>query len=149
PRTRDTVPNVGLVAQKAEEYGSHDESFEIAEEAVERVLDAGGNTLIGHAVEAGGICLRCQDKDAPVTGWVRLAVNRAKASGMPAVFWLDEQRAHDRELMQTVRRDLEKLDTQEVDIRILAPVEAALFTMRRMKEGLDTISVSGNVLRDY
>ena len=149
PKTMGTVPNVGLMAQKAEEYGSHDKTFEIAEDGIVRVLDASGKTLMEHAVEAGDIWRMCQTKDAPVKDWVHLAVSRAKASGMPAVFWLDEQRTHDRELIRKVRRELDQLDTTGVDLRILAPVEATMFTLKRMKAGQDTISVSGNVLRDY
>ena len=149
PTTMGTVPNVGLMAQKAEEYGSHDKTFEIASNGKVSVIDASGNTLLEHQVEAGDIWRMCQTKDAPVQDWVKLAVTRAKASETPAVFWLDEKRAHDAELIKKVNTYLKEYDTAGLDLRILAPNEATLFTCERLKEGKDTISVSGNVLRDY
>ena len=149
PATMGTVPNVGLMAQAAEEYGSHDKTFEIPADGEVQVVGADGKVLMRHAVEAGDIWRMCQTKDAPVQDWVKLAVSRARLSGMPAVFWLDEQRAHDRSLLEKVRPALDTLDTDGLDIRILAPVEAAKFTLARLKNGEDTISVTGNVLRDY
>lgn len=149
PRTMGTVPNVGLMAQKAEEYGSHDKTFEITEKGTVRVVDTNGTTLMEHAVEAGDIWRMCQVKDAPIQDWVKLAVVRARASKMPAVFWLDEARAHDAQIILKVNTYLADHDTTGLDIRILAPYEATLFTLKRMKAGEDTISVSGNVLRDY
>jgi isocitrate dehydrogenase len=150
PTTMGTVPNVGLMAQKAEEYGSHDKTFEIGATGTVRVIDLSNNkSLLEHTVEQGDIWRMCQTKDAPVKDWVHLAVSRARASGDPAVFWLDEQRAHDRELIKKVNQYLKDLDTAGLDLRILPPEEATLFTLKRMKEGKDTISVSGNVLRDY
>ncbi|WP_100612410.1 NADP-dependent isocitrate dehydrogenase [Confluentibacter lentus] len=149
PKTMGTVPNVGLMAQAAEEYGSHNKTFEIVSEGVIRVLDASRKTLLEHPVEAGDIWRMCQTKDAPVQDWVKLAVNRAKASETPAVFWLDENRAHDAELIKKVNTYLKDYDTTGLDLRILSPVDATLFTCKRLKEGKDTISVSGNVLRDY
>ncbi|NVN18481.1 NADP-dependent isocitrate dehydrogenase [Muricauda sp. HICW] len=149
PTTMGTVPNVGLMAQKAEEYGSHDKTFEIEKAGTVKVVNAAGVTLIEHAVEEGDIWRMCQVKDAPVQDWVKLAVSRASATGVPAVFWLDENRAHDAELIKKVNLYLKDHDTEELDIRILSPIEATKFTLKRMKEGKDTISVSGNVLRDY
>lgn len=150
PRTMGTVPNVGLMAQKAEEYGSHDKTFEIEGQGTVRVIDIpSGNTLMEHAVEAGDIWRMCQVKDAPVQDWVKLAVSRARASNTPAVFWLDQNRAHDAELIKKVNAYLPQHDTSGLDITILSPLEATHFTLKRIKEGLDTISVSGNVLRDY
>lgn len=150
PRTMGTVPNVGLMAQKAEEYGSHDKTFEIAQKGTVQVTDkATGRVLLEHNVEEGDIWRMCQVKDAPVKDWVKLAVSRAKATQTPAVFWLDEERAHDAELIKKVNTYLKNHDTEGLDIRILAPIEATKFTLKRMKEGKDTISVSGNVLRDY
>lgn len=150
PRTMGTVPNVGLMAQKAEEYGSHDKTFEIPEAGeVQVVRKEDGEVLMSHKVEAGDIWRMCQTKDAPVRDWVRLAVSRAKASGIPAVFWLDEKRAHDRELISKVKQNLNELDTKGLDLRILDPVQATRFTLDRIRKGEDTISVSGNVLRDY
>tara|TARA_B100000949_G_scaffold235383_1_gene258236 strand:- start:2707 stop:4926 length:2220 start_codon:yes stop_codon:yes gene_type:complete len=149
PTTMGTVPNVGLMAQKAEEYGSHDKTFEIEKAGTVKVVNAAGVTLIEHAVEEGDIWRMCQVKDAPVQDWVKLAVSRARATGVPAVFWLDENRAHDAELIKKVNLYLKDHDTEELDIRILSPIEATKFTLKRMKEGKDTISVSGNVLRDY
>lgn len=149
PTTMGTVPNVGLMAQKAEEYGSHDKTFEIPTAGIVKVIDQEGNTLLEHQVEAGDIWRMCQTKDAPVQDWVKLAVNRAKSSGMPAVFWLDKNRSHDREIIKKVEKYLADLDTSNIDLQILAPVEATAFTLQRVKEGKDTISVTGNVLRDY
>nr|WP_292960627.1 NADP-dependent isocitrate dehydrogenase [Muricauda sp. UBA7809] len=150
PKTMGTVPNVGLMAQKAEEYGSHDKTFEIEKAGTVKVVDASsGETLIEHPVEAGDIWRMCQVKDAPVQDWVKLAVSRARATNTPAVFWLDEERAHDVELIKKVKLYLKDHDTDGLDIRILSPTEATKFTLKRMKEGKDTISVSGNVLRDY
>ncbi len=149
PTTMGTVPNVGLMAQKAEEYGSHDKTFEIEKAGTVKVVNAAGVTLIEHAVEEGDIWRMCQVKDAPVQDWVKLAVSRARATGTPAVFWLDKERAHDAELIKKVTLYLTDHDTDGLDIRILSPVEATKFTLKRMKEGKDTISVSGNVLRDY
>ncbi|MDF0716214.1 NADP-dependent isocitrate dehydrogenase [Muricauda sp. 334s03] len=149
PKTMGTVPNVGLMAQKAEEYGSHDKTFEIEKAGSVRVVNAAGETLIEHAVEEGDIWRMCQVKDAPVQDWVKLAVSRARATDTPAIFWLDENRAHDTELIKKVTLYLKDHDTEGLDIRILSPIEATKFTLKRMKEGKDTISVSGNVLRDY
>ena len=149
PTTMGTVPNVGLMAQKAEEYGSHDKTFEIAADGKVEVMDDKGRVLTSHAVEAGDIWRACQAKDAPIKDWVQLAVNRARLSGMPAIFWLDEQRPHDRELIKKVKQYLAEADTQGLDIQILPPEEACLVSLKRMKEGKDTISVTGNVLRDY
>ncbi|MBW8241202.1 NADP-dependent isocitrate dehydrogenase [Muricauda oceani] len=149
PTTMGTVPNVGLMAQKAEEYGSHDKTFEIEQAGTVKVVNKAGETLIEHAVEEGDIWRMCQVKDAPVQDWVKLAVSRARATGTPAVFWLDENRAHDAELIKKVNVYLKDHDTSGLDIRILSPIEATKFTLKRMKEGKDTISVSGNVLRDY
>lgn len=149
PTTMGTVPNVGLMAQKAEEYGSHDKTFEIPSNGTVSVIDADGNTLLKHTVEAGDIWRMCQVKDAPIQDWVKLAVTRAKASLTPAVFWLDQNRAHDAELIKKVNTYLKQYDTTGLDIRILSPIDATLFTCERLKNGKDTISVSGNVLRDY
>ena len=149
PTTMGTVPNVGLMAQKAEEYGSHDKTFEIVSKGTVKVIDAAGNTLLEHNVEEGDIWRMCQTKDAPIRDWVKLAVTRAKASQIPAVFWLDKNRAHDAELIKKVNTYLQDHDTSGLDLRILAPVDATLFTCERLKAGKDTISVSGNVLRDY
>jgi len=149
PTTMGTVPNVGLMAQKAEEYGSHDKTFEIASNGSVNVIDANGNIVLQHDVEAGDIWRMCQTKDAPVQDWVKLAVTRAKASHTPTVFWLDKTRAHDAELIKKVNTYLKEYDTTGLDLRILSPIEATYFTCERLKEGKDTISVSGNVLRDY
>lgn len=149
PTTMGTVPNVGLMAQKAEEYGSHDKTFHIQENGIVNVIDADGNTLLSHAVEAGDIWRMCQAKDAPIQDWVKLAVTRSRLSGMPAIFWLDENRAHDAELIKKVNHYLKDYDTSGLDIQILSPEKATLATLARVKAGLDTISVSGNVLRDY
>ena len=149
PKTMGTVPNVGLMAQAAEEYGSHNKTFEIAGEGVVRVTDKAGNVLLEHSVEPGDIWRACQTKDAPVQDWVKLAVNRARATGVPAIFWLDENRAHDAQIIAKVRKYLTLHDTAGLDIRIMAPADACLFSIERIAKGLDTISVTGNVLRDY
>ncbi|MCB1209883.1 MAG: NADP-dependent isocitrate dehydrogenase [Verrucomicrobiales bacterium] len=149
PRTMGTVPNVGLMAQAAEEYGSHNKTFEIPADGTVRVIDSSGNVLIEHSVAAGDIWRACQTKDAPVQDWVKLAVNRARATGSPAVFWLDDKRAHDAQIIAKVRKYLTIHDTTGLDIRILAPADACQFTMERIVKGEDTISVTGNVLRDY
>ncbi|WP_430467874.1 NADP-dependent isocitrate dehydrogenase [Winogradskyella ouciana] len=149
PTTMGTVPNVGLMAQKAEEYGSHDKTFEIASNGNVEMIDADGNVLTSHAVETGDIWRMCQVKDAPVQDWVKLAVTRARASKTPAVFWLDKNRAHDAELIKKVNQYLPNHDISNLDIRILSPIEATEFTLERVKAGKDTISVTGNVLRDY
>lgn len=149
PRTMGTVPNVGLMAQKAEEYGSHDKTFKCPENGTIRVVSESGNPLLEHQVEKGDIWRMCQVKDLPIQDWVKLAVTRAKATGMPAVFWLDKNRAHDAELIKKVKKYLPQHDTTGLDIQIMPPVEATHFTCQRLKEGKDTISVTGNVLRDY
>ena len=150
PTTMGTVPNVGLMAQKAEEYGSHDKTFEIGAAGTVKVVDINsGKVLEEHAVEEGDIWRMCQVKDAPIQDWIKLAVSRARATNDPAVFWLDENRAHDAELIKKVNTYLPNHDTTGLDIRILSPKKATEFTLARMKEGKDTISVSGNVLRDY
>ena len=149
PTTMGTVPNVGLMAQKAEEYGSHDKTFEITTAGKVIVLDVNGETIIEHSVEEGDIWRMCQTKDLPIQDWVKLAVTRAKVSNTPAVFWLDENRAHDLEIIKKVNLYLLNHDTTGLDIRILAPIDATNFTLKRIVKGEDTISVSGNVLRDY
>jgi isocitrate dehydrogenase len=149
PTTMGTVPNVGLMAQKAEEYGSHDKTFEIAADGKVQVIDVNETVLLEHAVETGDIWRMCQTKDLPIQDWVKLAVTRAKASQTPAVFWLDENRAHDLEIIKKVKLYLTDHTTSDLDIRILSPIEATEFTLERIIRGEDTISVSGNVLRDY
>jgi isocitrate dehydrogenase len=149
PRTMGTVPNVGLMAQAAEEYGSHDKTFEISAAGTVRVTDSSGAVLLEHPVEAGDIWRMCQTKDAAIQDWVKLAVTRARATGMPAVFWLDETRAHDAELVRKVRQYLPDYDMQGLEIEIMSPEKATRFTLNRLKAGQDTISVTGNVLRDY
>ena len=149
PTTMGSVPNVGLMAQKAEEYGSHDKTFQIATDGVVRVVDTNGTVLMEQAVEANDIFRMCQAKDAPIQDWVKLAVNRARLSNTPAIFWLDNNRAHDRELIVKVKRYLQDFDTTGLDIQILNPIEATNFTLERIIKGQDTISVTGNVLRDY
>jgi isocitrate dehydrogenase len=149
PRTMGSVSNVGLMAQKAEEYGSHDKTFQMKADGVVRVVDANGTVVMEQNVEANDIFRMCQTKDAPIQDWVKLAVNRARLTGLPTIFWLDNNRAHDRELIVKVQKYLKDFDTTGLDIQILNPVEATYFTMERMIKGLDTISVSGNVLRDY
>ncbi|MDJ0917185.1 MAG: NADP-dependent isocitrate dehydrogenase [Woeseiaceae bacterium] len=147
--TMGNVCNIGLMAQKAEEYGSHDKTFEIASDGIVRVKDASGQTLMEQTVNAGDIFRMCQTKDLPIRDWVKLAVNRARQTGSAAIFWLDENRAHDRELIALVRRYLDDHDTEGLDIRVLGPVEAMRQTLFRVREGHNTISVTGNVLRDY
>ena len=149
PKTMGSVPNVGLMAQKAEEYGSHDKTFQAAANGTIRVSDAAGNVFFEQTVEAGDIFRMCQTKDAPIQDWVKLAVNRARLSSTPAVFWLDENRAHDREIIKKVNKYLADFDTNGLDLRILSPIEATKFTLERIRKGEDTISVTGNVLRDY
>jgi isocitrate dehydrogenase len=149
PRTMGSIPNVGLMAQAAEEYGSHDKTFKAPGNGTIRVVDASGKTLLEHKVEEGDIWRMCQVKDAPIQDWVKLAVNRAKATGAPAIFWLNKDRAHDAEIIKKVNAYLPKHDTKGLDIRIMSPAEACRFSLERMKEGKDTISVTGNVLRDY
>ncbi|MFI8378106.1 NADP-dependent isocitrate dehydrogenase [Leeuwenhoekiella sp. NPDC079379] len=149
PKTMGTVPNIGLMAQKAEEYGSHDKTFEIPLDGNVQVINASGTVLLEHNVEAGDIWRMCQTKDAPIQDWVKLAVNRARATGTPTLFWLDENRAHDAELITKVNLYLKDHDTEGLDIQIMSPELATRFTLKRMKAGEDTISVTGNVLRDY
>ncbi|MFM0090934.1 NADP-dependent isocitrate dehydrogenase [Paraburkholderia sediminicola] len=149
PVTMGTVPNVGLMAQAAEEYGSHDKTFQIPANGVVRVTDTAGTVLIEQAVEAGDIWRMCQTKDAPVQDWVKLAVNRARATGTPAIFWLDAARAHDAQIIRKVEQYLKDHDTSGLDIRVMTPVEATKFSIERIRAGKDTISVTGNVLRDY
>ena len=149
PVTMGTTPNVGLMAQKAEEYGSHDKTFEIEAPGTVRVVDATGHTMLEHTVAVGDIWRACQVKDAPVQDWIKLAVTRARATGAPAVFWLDAERAHDAQLIAKVKQYLPDHDTEGLQIEILSPVEATRFTLDRVKAGLETISVTGNVLRDY
>lgn len=149
PATMGSVPNVGLMAQKAEEYGSHDKTFEVPTTGTVRVVDTAGNVVLEQTVAAGDIFRMCQTKDAPVQDWVKLAVTRARATGTPAVFWLDETRAHDAVLIGKVRQYLADHDTEGLDIRIMSPVEATAFSLERIRRGEDTISVTGNVLRDY
>jgi isocitrate dehydrogenase len=149
PATMGSVPNVGLMAQKAEEYGSHDKTFELATDGQVRVVTSGGDVLMSFEVEAGDIWRMCNVRDLPVQDWVKLAVSRARASGAPAVFWLDADRAHDAQLIDKVHRYLADHDTEGLDIRIMSPVEATRLSVERIRQGLDTISVTGNVLRDY
>ena len=149
PATMGTVPNVGLMAQKAEEYGSHDKTFEAPGDGTIRVVDASGNTIHEHDVEEGDIWRACQVKDAPIQDWVKLAVTRARATGAPAVFWLDKNRAHDAQLIDKVNRYLPNHNTEGLDIQILPVAEASKLSLERMRAGKDTISVTGNVLRDY
>jgi isocitrate dehydrogenase len=149
PTTMGSVPNVGLMAQAAEEYGSHDKTFEIETAGTVRVLDGSGEVLIEHDVEAGDIWRACQTKDIPVRDWVKLAVTRARATGTPAVFWLDESRPHDANLIAKVRSYLPEHDTDGLEIQILAPPLAIAYSLERIRKGQDTISVTGNVLRDY
>ncbi|MGI1987872.1 NADP-dependent isocitrate dehydrogenase [Shewanella glacialipiscicola] len=149
PKTMGSVPNVGLMAQKAEEYGSHDKTFEIPADGVVNVVDASGKVLMTHKVEAGDIWRMCQVKDAPIRDWVKLAVRRARLSNTPAVFWLDSKRAHDAQIIAKVQQYLPEHDTNGLDISIMSPEEATRFSLTRIKDGKDTISVTGNVLRDY
>jgi len=149
PSTMGTVPNVGLMAQKAEEYGSHDKTFEISGNGIVQIIDSNKNVLIEHQVEKGDIWRMCQVKDAPIQDWIKLAVNRVKATGTPAVFWLDKNRAHDAEIIKKVNNYLPNYDTSNLNIQILSPEDATQFSLERIKDGKDTISVTGNVLRDY
>jgi isocitrate dehydrogenase len=149
PRTMGTVPNVGLMAQKAEEYGSHDKTFEVPTDGCIRVVDGSGSVLLEHTVAQGDIWRACQVKDAPIRDWVKLAVSRARATDVPAIFWLNKARAHDAQLIAKVETYLNDHDTEGLDIRILSPEEATRVTLERAKNGEDTISVTGNVLRDY
>ena len=149
PSTMGNVSNVGLMAQKAEEYGSHDKTFKVPSDGTVKIIDAQGNTLMEHKVEKGDIYRGCQAKDIPIKDWVKLAVNRAKATGSPAVFWLDKNRAHDRQMIKKVETYLKDYDTTGLELHILSPVDAMKFTLPRVKEGKDTISVSGNAIRDY
>ena len=149
PRTMGSVPNVGLMAQKAEEYGSHDKTFQLNADGKVKVSDAAGNIFMEQDVQKGDIFRMCQVKDAPIQDWVKLAVNRAKLSDTPAIFWLDDQRAHDREMIKKVEKYLKDYDTTGLDIQILSVEDAMTLTLERIRKGLDTISVSGNVLRDY
>jgi isocitrate dehydrogenase len=149
PTTMGTVPNVGLMAQKAEEYGSHDKTFEIEADGVVRIVDGNGATLMEHSVEVGDIWRACQAKDLPIQDWVKLAVTRATAMKVPTIFWLDENRAHDREIIKKVKQYLPNHKTSGLDIQIMSPEKACEYTLARVKKGEDTISVSGNVLRDY
>lgn len=149
PTTMGTVPNVGLMAQKAEEYGSHDKTFELEANGAVRVVNEAGEVLLSHDVEKGDIWRMCQTKDLPIRDWVKLAVNRARASGMPAVFWLDPERGHDAQMIKKVQTYLKDHDTEGLDIRIMSPDQAIRWTMERLIRGRDTISVTGNVLRDY
>ena len=149
PKTMGSVPNVGLMAQAAEEYGSHNKTFEVTDDGTVRVVDADGSTLLEHQVESGDIWRACQTKDAPIRDWVKLAVRRARATGVPAIFWLDAKRAHDAQLIAKVQTYLKDHDTAGLDIQILPPAEACRFSVERLAKGQDTISVTGNVLRDY
>ncbi|MBV5278537.1 MAG: NADP-dependent isocitrate dehydrogenase, partial [Campylobacteraceae bacterium] len=149
PKTMGSVPNVGLMAQKAEEYGSHDKTFECANDGLVRVIDTAGKVLIEHEVEKGDIYRACQAKDAPICDWVKLAVNRARLSNTPAIFWLDPRRAHDNEMIKKVQKYLKDFDTSGLDISIMTPEEAINVSLKRIVQGKDTISVTGNVLRDY
>ena len=149
PKTMGSVPNVGLMAQAAEEYGSHNKTFEIPADGTVRVTDSAGTVLFEHTVEEGDIWRACQTKDAPVQDWVKLAVNRARASNTPAVFWLDQNRAHDAQIIAKVEKYLQNHDLTGLDLRILPPAAACSFSLERIVQGLDTISVTGNVLRDY
>jgi len=147
--TMGTVPNVGLMAQKAEEYGSHDKTFHIASNGRVEVTNQAGEVLLEHAVEAGDIWRMCQVKDLPIQDWIKLAVGRARATGTPAIFWLDENRGHDRQVIKKVKKYLLDHDTNGLDIQIMNPIDATNYTLKRLKDGQDTISVTGNVLRDY
>ena len=144
-----TVPNVGLMAQKAEEYGSHDKTFEVPVDGKMSVVDAEGNTLMEHSVDQGDIWRMCQVKDAPIQDWVKLAVTRARLSNTPVVFWLNENRAHDSELIKKVNQYLPDHDTSGLEIHIMSPEDACRFSLERIAQGKDTISATGNVLRDY
>ncbi|MDG1916132.1 MAG: NADP-dependent isocitrate dehydrogenase [Crocinitomix sp.] len=149
PTTMGTVPNVGLMAQKAEEYGSHDKTFEIAADGVVNVKDESGNVLMSHTVEQGDIWRMCQTKDAPIQDWVKLAVSRARATGVPTVFWLDESRGHDAQIINKVNTYLKDHDTEGLEVKVMSQVDACKFTLERIKRGEDTVGVTGNVMRDY
>ncbi|MCF6167817.1 NADP-dependent isocitrate dehydrogenase [Lutibacter sp.] len=149
PATMGTSPNVGLMAQKAEEYGSHDKTFEIKEDGIVKIIDDAGNTLLESVVEEGDVWRMCQVKDAPIQDWIKLAVNRARATNIPTIFWLNKERAHDAQIIEKVNKYLPNYDTTGLDIRIMNPEAAIQFTLERIKDGLDTISVTGNILRDY
>jgi len=149
PSTMGTVPNVGLMAQKAEEYGSHDKTFEISKNGSVQIIDSNNKVLIEHTVEKGDIWRMCQAKDLPIQDWIKLAVNRTKTTGTPSVFWLDKNRAHDAELIKKVNKYLPTYNIEGLNIQILSPEDATEFTLNRIKDGKDTISVTGNVLRDY
>src|SRR6202051_2980952 len=149
PKTMGSVPNVGLMAQQAEEYGSHDKTFEVAAGGTVRVVADDGKVLLERPVETGDIFRMCELRDAPIQDWVKLGVRRARLTGAPAVFWLDAKRAHDAQVIAKVEKYLKEQDTAGLDIRILAPVEAIKFSLERIRKGQDTISVTGNVLRDY
>ncbi|WP_456462529.1 NADP-dependent isocitrate dehydrogenase [Lutibacter sp.] len=149
PATMGTSPNVGLMAQKAEEYGSHDKTFEIKEDGTVKIIDDAGNTLLESVVEEGDVWRMCQVKDAPIQDWIKLAVNRARATNIPTIFWLNKERAHDAQIIKKVNKYLPNYDTTGLDIRIMNPEAAIQFTLERIKDGLDTISVTGNILRDY
>ena len=149
PTTMGTTSNVGLMAQKAEEYGSHDKTFEIPENGIVQVTDDAGNIIFTHNVEEGDIWRMCQAKDLPIQDWIKLAVKRARATGSPAIFWLDKNRAHDAQVIAKINKYLPNHDTTGLDIQIMAPRDATIYTLKRAKAGLDTISVTGNVLRDY
>ena len=148
PSTMGTVPNIGLMAQKAEEYGSHDKTFEVQHNGVIKVINDNGTVLLENNVEKGDVWRMCQTKDEPIKDWVKLAVNRAKSTGWPTVFWLDKNRSHDFEIINKVNEYLKLHNTIGADIRILSPSEATLFTLERVKKGQNTVSVTGNVLRD-
>src|SRR5690606_38872479 len=147
PATMGSVPNVGLMAQKAEEYGSHDKTFQASEAGVIQVVDGNGQVIFDQTVESGDIFRMCQTKDAPIRDWVKLAVTRARLSDTPAVFWLDDKRAHDREIIAKVNLYLKEHDTTGLDLRIMDPISATKFSLERIRRGEDTISVTGNVLR--
>jgi isocitrate dehydrogenase len=149
PTKMGTVPNVGLMAQKAEEYGSHDKTFQMSEKGTVKMIDSSGKVIMEQSVEKGDIFRACQTKDAPIKDWVKLAVNRSRLSKTPAVFWLDKNRAHDAQLIQKVETYLKEHDTNGLEISIQSPVDAMKYTLERIRKGQDTISVTGNVLRDY
>ena len=149
PATMGSVPNVGLMAQAAEEYGSHDKTFEIAADGTVRIVDGAGAVVMEHAVHAGDIWRACQTKDAPIRDWIKLAVTRARASATPAVFWLNSRRAHDANLITKLEQYLPEHDTEGLEIHVMDPAEATAYSLERIRQGLDTISVTGNVLRDY
>ena len=144
-----SVSNVGLMAQKAEEYGSHDKTFQMQDNGVVQIVDEKGNVFLKQNVKKGDIFRMCQVKDAPIKDWIKLAVKRAKATGNPCVFWLNEERAHDAELIKKINVYLKDYDTSNIELHIMSPVEATKFSVDRIRKGKDTISVSGNVLRDY